>query len=107
WSTAGLAKLLSRHGTAVGIGVALFFAVIIGAGWYIDRGPIPPAPGGQPPAGWDGGAPRSWTFASADPGSPAQALLGAWTDGPHGECNVPPGHVWPGSGQMGLLALDP
>jgi hypothetical protein len=107
WSTEWLASFLGRHGRAVGIAVALIFAAIVFAGWYIDRGPVPPPPAGRPPAGWRYGEPRRWTFTSPDPGAPVQVVRGEWATGQQGICRVTSEHVWPGSEQMGLLALDP
>ena len=68
WSTQWFARLLERHGRAVGIGFGLVVLAIVFAGWYIDRGPIPPPPPGLPPLGWTNAAPRQWTLASADSG---------------------------------------
>jgi hypothetical protein len=108
WSTAWLAKQFQRHGRGIGIGVAIALAAIVFAGWYIDRGPIPGPPGGHPPVGWEqGGSPRTWVLMGATPNPPDQVMLGAWTPSQQGICNVPDGHVWPGSEEMGLLALDP
>jgi hypothetical protein len=107
WSTEWLTKLLGRHGKAVGIAFGLVVIAIVFAGWYIDRGPIPLAPTGQPPAGWTDGAPRQWRFTSPDPGAPTAVLLGDWVPDQRGVCRVNPDHPWPGSEKGGLLALDP
>jgi hypothetical protein len=105
WATSWLARLLSRHGRAVGVVFAVVVAVIIVAGWYIDRGPVPPVAGR--PVGWSDGTPRTWALANATLGSAGQVVLGDWTTDQRGACRVPVGRVWPGAEQMGLLALDP
>jgi hypothetical protein len=107
WSTDWLTKLLGRHGKAVGIAFGLVVVAIVFAGWYIDRGPIPPVPVGHPPVGWTEGAPRQWTLTSADPGLPIAVLRGDWIPDQRGICRVNPDQPWPGSEQPGLLALDP
>jgi hypothetical protein len=107
WSTEWLTKLLGRHGKAVGIAFGLVVVAIVFAGWYIDRGPIPPVLPGRPPVGWSDGTPRQWTFTSVSPGPPTAVLLGDWVTAQGGICRVNPDHPWPGSEKGGLLALDP
>ena len=101
WLTGRLAKLLGEHGFAVGIAVALVFAAIIFAGWYVDRGPIPNAPAGI-------GHAADWRFAATDaPPGDAQVLLGDWQPGAQGICRADPQPPQPGSEKMGLVALEP
>jgi hypothetical protein len=101
WLTGRLAGLLGRHGFLVGILVALAFAAIIFAGWYVDRGPIP-----NPPAGI--GHAADWRFAASDaPPHDAQVLLGEWQPTDWGLCRVYEEPPRPGSEQMGLVALEP
>jgi len=102
WGLGWLANLLQKHGRAVGIATALLVAAIVFAGWYIDRGPIPPA-SGQPA----GNVERHWAFASADPGAPYSVLVGDWSVQQNGICRTNPDHPWPGSEKPGVLALDP
>ncbi len=101
WLTGRLSHLLGRHGFLVGVLVALAFAAIIFAGWYVDRGPIP-----NPPAGI--GHAADWRFAvGAAPPQDAQALRGEWQPGEQGLCRVYEEPPRPGSEQMGLIALEP
>lgn len=100
WMTDRLGRVLERHGKLVGIIVALIFAAIIFAGWYIDRGPIPPAPTAQ-------GTPASWSFGPAGAsGGPTEQVLGLWRPDQSGICQINPSpQPRPGSEKMGLLGL--
>jgi hypothetical protein len=101
WLTARLDRLLTRHGGLVGILVALLFAGIIAAGWFVDRGPLPAPPGTR-------GQAQTWSFApGADWAPSASALRGVWQPDERGICRVNPDRPRPGSEQMGLLALAP
>jgi hypothetical protein len=101
WLTGRLSNLLQRHGFLVGVLVALTFAAIIFAGWYVDRGPIP-----APPAGV--GHAADWRFAAMDsPPSDAQILLGEWQPTQQGLCREDREPPRPGSEKMGLVALEP
>jgi hypothetical protein len=98
WLTGRLSRILAKHGVAIGIVVALILAGIVFAGWYIDRGPIPPAAGPAGPA-------QSWTF-PADLAA-AQVLKGDWQLGDQGVCRINPEQPKPGSEKPGLIALQP
>jgi hypothetical protein len=101
WLTGRLARLFTRHGTLVGIVVALLFALIILAGWLVDRGPIPPPPSAL-------GRAASWTFGPTQAlDTSAQPLSGDWSFEARGVCRVNPDRPLPGSETMGLFELNP
>jgi hypothetical protein len=100
WLTGRLSQLLGRHGKLVGVIVALIFAAIIFAGWYIDRGPIP-----NPPAGI--GHAADWRFTDTPASDDDQILLGEWHESQQGLCRSDSEPPRPGSEKMGLVALEP
>src|SRR5207248_1536613 len=101
WLTDRLANLFERHGFLVGIVIALAFAALIAAGWYIDRGPIPPPPPARGQAG-------DWAFAPGQASADlTTVLLGDWHQDDRGICRVNPDHPQPGSEKLGLLEISP
>jgi hypothetical protein len=99
WLTDRLARLLERHGFAVGIAVGLAFATTIGLGWLMDRRPIPPPP-------LSSGQPETWDFTQSGTAH-AASVLGEWQPEEQGICYVTADKPLPGSEKMGLLALEP
>lgn len=102
WLTDRLARILKHHGRLVGVVVALIFAGILLAGWWVDRGPFPPPPAGQ-------GAPGEWQFSAmgAPPSLAPVPILGDWEMKSQGMCRVNTESSQPGSEKMGILSLDP
>lgn len=102
WLTNRLSRILKHHGRLVGAVVALVFAAILLAGWWVDRGPFPPPAAGQ-------GAPGEWQFSAVSASAPAAPvpILGDWVPKSQGICRVNTESPQPGSEKMGILSLNP
>lgn len=107
WLTAGIARLLDRHGRLVAATLVVALAVLLGGTQWVDR-TTPALAAGLAP-----GRSQAWSFApnGASPAFDQRVLAGAWqTDDRAGACrvNLEDGVVpKPGSEKMGLLALAP